>query len=370
MIHITNGEKMNHGKRDKIRVIMHALADQNNYNAQNLNAREIAYRLNPDKFDVTLFYEDKPDPRLVNRENIHLIKLPKNKVLSSFIVLKKYLTQKYDIFFYVRISRTDYIYLKMKKIFNDRRITIHIIENKLPYPGATKRYNKIAKANALNSDYVFSVSKYVAETAEKEYGIKTSVMYVGVDTSLFVPPKEKNHNSKVKILYVGSFQERKRPYLVLEAAKYFPDAEFHLIGNGPLRDRLLFMKKSEKLYNVYIHGEMPQKNLIPYHQNSDIFLFPSIHEGFPKVTIEAASCGLPAIVFDNYKPETVLDGKTGFIVKDFQEMLNKLEILINNPNLRNKMGKNAREYAKNFNWDVIVKKWEKIFLDAVRKNEY
>lgn len=348
----------------KIRIIMHAFADQDNYNAQNLNAKEIAHRLNPDKFDVTLFYKNRPDSRLINRQNIHLIKVTDSRIISSFIILKNLLSQKYDIFFYVRVFFLDYIYFKLRKLFNDRKITIHLIENTLPYP-SNERYNKIAKENALNSNYVFSVSKYVAETAKKEYKIKAPVMYVGVDTNLFTPPKERNFNSKIKVLYVGSFQKRKRPYLVLEAAKHFPDVEFHLIGSGPLKERLFSMKKD--LNNVKISCNLTEKELISCYRNSDIFLFPSIHEGFPKVTIEAASCDLPAIVFDNYKPETVLDGETGFIVKDFQEMLNKLKILINDPDLRHKMGKKAREYAKNFDWNVIVKKWEKIFENIVRE---
>lgn len=350
-------------KRDKIKIIMHALADQDDYNAQNLNAKEIAYRLNPDKFDVTLFYKNKPDTRLTDHENIHLIKIPNHRISAQFVILKNLLSSEYDIFFYVRTFVLDYIYLRFRKIFFDKKITIHTIENALPYP-ANERYNKIAKSNALNSDYVFSVSRYVAETAKKEYGIKTPIMYVGVDTSLFTPSKEKYSDSKIKVLYVGSFQERKRPYLVLEAAKHFPEVEFHLIGSGPLKERLVSIKRTRGLQNVYIHKNMPQRELISYYQNSDVFLFPSIHEGFPKVTLEAASCGLPAIVFDNYKPETVLDGETGFIVKDLQEMLDKLEILINDPELRYKMGMRAREYAKNFDWDVIVRKWEKIFMEV------
>jgi glycosyltransferase involved in cell wall biosynthesis len=362
-MNITGGGKMNQRERDKIRIIIHAFADQEDYNAQNLNAIEISHRLNPNLFDITFFYKNKPDTRLVNRENIQLIKISDCRIVPSFVILKRLLSRKYDIFFYVRTFYLDYLYFTCKKTFLDRKITIHTIENALPYP-ANERYNKIAKWNALNSNYVFSVSNYVAETAEKEYGIKTPVMYVGVDTNLFTPPKEKIFNSKIKILYVGSFQERKKPYLVLEAAKHFPDAVFHLIGSGPLKERLFSMKN--ELNNVKISSNLLTEEFISCYQNSDIFLFPSIHEGFPKVTIEAASCGLPAIVFDSYKPETVLDGETGFIVKDFQEMLDKLKTLINDSNLRYKMGKKAREYAKSFDWDVIVRKWEGIFVEAVR----
>lgn len=48
----------------KIKIIMHAFCDKEDINAQNLNAREIAYRLDPDLFEVTLFYRRHPDERL------------------------------------------------------------------------------------------------------------------------------------------------------------------------------------------------------------------------------------------------------------------------------------------------------------------
>ena len=350
---------------EKIRIIMHAFADVNDVNAQNLNAREIALRLNPDKFDISLFYRIKQDPRLINKKNIEVIKVPNIKAIPFGLILKKLLDKKYDVFFYVRNFYLDYLYFRLKNIVGDKKITIYTVENALPYP-LSKRYNKIAKENVLKSDYVFSVSKYVAETVEREYSIKTPAIYVGVDTNTFVPNEILRNGQKTQILYVGSFQERKRPYLILEAAKQFPDVDFILIGRGPLKEKLYNLKNKYYINNVkIITRTLSTDELIRYYQKSDIFLFPSIHEGFPKVTLEAASCGLPAIVFNNYKPETVLDNKTGFIVKDFQEMLDKLEILIEDPDLRLKMGKNAREYAKNFDWDIIVRKWEKIFIGAV-----
>ena len=356
------------GPKKKIKIIMHAFCDKEDFNAQNLNAREIAYRLNPDIFEATLFYRTQPDERLSGRENIHLVRVPdsKNKLMkfvASFSILKHFLG-KCDIFFYVRTFRLDHLYFQVKKILGDKKITVHTVENVVPY-AASERYNRIAKENALSSDYVYSVSKYVAETVEKNYGIKTPVIHVGVDTEVFKPmvDKKTKNNGKLMVLYVGSFQQRKRPYLVIEAAKYFPNVEFHLIGSGPLKSSLVETKTRLKTPNVYIHDNVPLEKLVSWMQKADIFLFPSIHEGFPKVTIEAAATGLPSIVFKNYKPETVLNGETGYIVGDVDEMMEKLEILIEDVDLRHKMGVRAREYAKKFDWNIIVKKWESEFIN-------
>jgi len=347
------------GFKKKIRIIMHAFCDEDDFNAQNLNAREIAYRLNPAVFDVTLFYKNFPDKRLVGKRNIRLV-----KPIPYYPMVFKYLLGKYDVFFYVRVFRADNIYFRLKKFFHDKKATVHIVENVVPYL-ASEHYNRIAKENALNSDYVYSVSKYVAETVEKSYGIETKIIPVGVDTTLF-KPKNDRKEKQITVLYVGTFQHRKRPHLVIEAAKRFPKVKFHLIGkSGPLAPYL--RSKAKALPNVQIDGAVPLPELVASMQSADVFLFPSIHEGFPKVTIEAAATGLPSIVFSNYKPETVLNGETGYIVRDVDEMMEKLQVLIEDADLRHRMGKRAREFAEKFDWNIIVKKWENEFINILKK---
>ncbi len=357
---------------DKISIIMHAFCDKDDFNAQNLNAREIAYRLDPNLFEVTLFYCTSPDKRLRDKENIHLIKVPNYKEtptkIIAFLSVLKHLLGRYDILFYVRNFLLDRLYFRIRKIFGDKKITIHTIENPVPVPYITPKHYNIIKQNALSSDHVYSVSKYVAETVERNFGIKTPVIHVGVDTQVFKPIKNKEEKGgKLRVLYCGSFQQRKRPYLVIEAAKRFPNVEFHFIGSGPLESSLLEAKKKFKTHNVYFHGRVPFEKLISSMQEADIFLFPSTHEGFPKVTVEAAATGTSCIVFDNYKPETVLNGETGYVVRDIEEMMDKLGILIENADLRHKMGESAREYAKGFDWNIITNQWEKEFTTIVKK---
>ena len=361
---------------NKISITMHAFCDENDFNAQNLNAREIACRLNPNLFEVTLFYcTNRPDGRLRNKENIHLIKVPNykespSKAIAFFSVLR-HLLGRYDIFFYVRNMRLDLYYFKIRKFFRDKKNTVHTIENPLPHLDCSEYYKKLARLTTIQSDYVYSISKYVAETAEKHYGIKTPIIYVGVDTNAFQPSKNKKEDTeKAKVLYVGSFQQRKRPYLVIQAARLFPEVEFHLIGRGPLEYSLLRAKEKFRTDNVYFHKHVPLQRLVSWMQEADVFLFPSIHEGFGKVTIEAAATGLPAIVFNNYKPETVLNGETGFIIRDVDEMMEKLAILIEDADLRRKMGERAREYAKRFDWNIITNQWEKEFLKMVTVKAY
>ena len=157
----------------------------------------------------------------------------------------------------------------------------------MPYP-VDGGYNKRAKEIALNSDYVYSVSKYVAETAEKRYGIKTPVMYVGVDTKVFQPAENKKEEStsKLKVLYVGSFQRRKRAYLVIEAAKRFPDIEFHLIGSGPLESSVLEAKKSLEPATFISTDVFHLKNLFPHCKKPTFFFSLLYMKAFQKLQLK------------------------------------------------------------------------------------
>lgn len=367
--------------QEKIKILTLAFCDENNFNAQNLIAKNISLNLNPDLFDVTLFYTVKPDRRLMAHKNIHLIHIPSvhkmgdpmflslrqpEKVMPLFHILK-HLTKRYDLLYHVR-GLHGWLYLQLRKLVRDKKKTVYYVEGVVPDPFTTSFGNWKWKDTIKRSDYVYANSNFVSETVKKQWGIDAPVIYPGLDTNLFKPKIVENRKkTPLTVLYVGSFQERKRPYLVLEAAKRFPKVEFDLIGSGPLKDLLFHMKKKFGLNNVHIHGHVPLKELVSSMQEADVFLFPSIYEGFPKVTLEAAATGLPVIVFNNYRPESVIDRETGFIVGNVREMMEKLETLIVDDALRRKMGAKAREYAKKFDWNVLVKKWENEFEMIVSK---
>lgn len=348
----------------KIKILFNAYADKHNLNAQNLNAREIIRRLDKNTFESFIFYFDLPDERLNGIENIHLIKL--DKKFFRFQKLKHFLSDDYDVIFYIKNSFLDYSYLHLKKLLKDRKMTINPIENMVPYP-ASKFYNFFAKHNALLSDLIVPISKQVYASVVENYKISPqSVINAGVDLDIFKPINSKIDNEFPKIIYVGSFQKRKRPSVVVEEARVFKNAHFTLIGNGPEENNIKQMVKDYKLDNVTILVSMPQEKLADYYSKSDVFFFPSIHEGFPKVVIEAMACGLPPLVMNSYKPEMIINGVNGFIAESDDEITKYLKILIENVELRKQLSKKAIESAKNYQWDLIVKKWENLINERIK----
>jgi glycosyltransferase involved in cell wall biosynthesis len=149
---------------------------------------------------------------------------------------------------------------------------------------------------------------------------------------------------------------------VIEAAARFPRADFVLVGDGMLRERLQREVDSRGLKNVEFTGAIGQDAVRAQYRRSDIFFFPSQWEGSPKVILEAAACGLPVIARNNYRPETVISEATGFLANSDAELYAALQQLIADPQRRRTMGMAGRRHIAQFDWSPITRRWEEIFL--------
>jgi len=206
---------------------------------------------------------------------------------------------------------------------------------------------------------------------QEETGVKPfASIPVGVDTSFFTPSYRNGHPD-IHVLFVGRLIRRKGLDLVLEAARIFPSVKFSLVGTAYDREDSAFASElrrrtvEEGLSNVRFLGKLLQVEIRDLMQEADILLLPSKIEGIPKVTLEAAATGLPCIVFEDYETPSVINGVTGFQTKTFEEMIDRLRVLIENQNLRREMGACAVEHAKKFDWNLIAKQWERLFLDML-----
>jgi len=355
--------------KNKIKILMHTQPNITSFNAQDLNGREIASRFDENLFEI--YFIDTlgtPIDSKIDKKNIHILSVVTSNSLYRKILRFKYkLLQKYDISFYIRVFKDDSYFLRLLKLFDRNRKTIHMVENRLPYPNSSIEYQHNAKFNALNSTCCVAISKRVAQDIQHEYEINADFLIpVGADTSLFKPNLNKN-NKRLKIISCGTFQKRKQPDLFADIAKQFSSCDFYWVGEGELKNDIKRKKEKESIDNLYLLDNMPHKELSTFMADCDIFLFPSLHEGFPKVLVESMACGLPNIVFNTYEPEATINNKSGFIVSNKEEMIEKLYELINNTQLRKEFSTNAIERAKKFDWNLIVKEWENTIVRILDK---
>lgn len=348
---------------DRVRVLFLPLVDADNLNAQSLNVREITLRLDPERFQVTLWFEREADARLGNVPGVRLKKLPARR--RTFRILKEMLSG-YDVIAYLDYSPASYLFLHLPRSLRGGARSVFHAEApaaQMVNPSLTLRllYNGVFP----RCDFYTGITEFVARDVRNSIGKNvTHILPVGVDTSFFIPPAARN-NSVPVVLFAGTVIERKGPQIVLDAAARFPNASFRIVGSARAGfDEMLRQRTARlQLHNVTIEGSKSQSELLGIMRASDIFMLPSRLEGIPKVTLEAAASGLPCIVFRDYQTPSVVDGVTGFQVTSNEEMMQALGQLIADSGLRKKMGEEARKHVEKFNWDVVTQRWENAYLE-------
>lgn len=173
---------------------------------------------------------------------------------------------------------------------------------------------------------------------------------------------------KYKIIFVGRLSKNhKRPHLILEAFKNlvdtFPDWIVEIWGAIDNKAYYMELKNFIKLHGltekVFLKGttnDVPQ-----VLKDADIFAFPSAYEGFGMALAEGMSVGLPAIGYKSCPAvnELIKDGKNGILCEDGAEAFSMaLKQLMENKDLRIKMGKNAKFDMQQYASEVIWDKWE------------
>ena len=125
-----------------------------------------------------------------------------------------------------------------------------------------------------------------------------------------------------------------------------------IVGDGPERASL-----GASLPNAVFAGHLVREALATAYASSDVFLFPSETETFGNVTLEAMASGLPAVVADATGSNALVeDGVTGFLARprDSGEFLDRVARLIENPELRSRMGSAARTAAERYEWSRVL----------------
>ncbi|HSZ64347.1 MAG TPA: glycosyltransferase family 4 protein [Terriglobales bacterium] len=345
-----------------ITIFTPSFADEANTNAQNLTVKEVVSRLPPERFRVILLGGDAPDPRLLSRENTEI--LPYHRHGNTPRWLLNVLRSRVDIYFFPRLGPLDAMFLFLRRSL---RLPIGLVTY------IVMALNEIAVGPTMSrsireADCVVGNSRFVSQTVKERLGVETETIYDGIDRKLFHPPNQgRTNESKLTVLYAGSFQARKRVDVVICEAANWPSVEFRLAGKGVEDEKLRALVGKLGCRNVTFIGHLSQSMLAEEMRNADVFLFPSVLEGHPQVLGQAASCGLPAVAMDVYRPDYVVNDRTGYLVKSESELSQKLGLLLADQDLRLKMSAASTEHALQFDWDKIARDWENVFVHVAAK---
>lgn len=118
-----------------------------------------------------------------------------------------------------------------------------------------------------------------------------------------------------------------------------------IAGDGKERGRLERLARDEVRAHTHFVGRIPRRELYRYYSAADLFFFPGIREALGMVYLEAQSCGLPVVAFENAGvPEAVQKDRTGLLtpLEDERALVDAVDRLLSDASLRRQMGEHAR----------------------------
>ena len=246
---------------------------------------------------------------------------------------------------------------------------IHTVHNV-----AKKENTRIArKVNTLfykfNGVIPVALSKLVQETISDEYKINKNripIIFNGIDLSRCIAKQNYDTSDKFVFLHIGRFADAKNHIgLVLAFKKVcdrYPKCQLNLVGDGPLKDDIENKVKEYELDNNITFMGL-KDNVYGLLTNSDAFILPSNYEGMPMTLIEAMGTGLPIIATKvGGIPDMLSDGVDSILVENKTDAIADAMItVIENGNLRKKIGANALIRSKTFSSSMMCEKYMQLY---------
>lgn len=195
---------------------------------------------------------------------------------------------------------------------------------------------------------------------------RVHVSYPGIDPEVFVPSGPEA--PEPTLVYVGRLRRYKGVDIVIRAVERLMkdgvSIKFLIVGQGDDAERLRKVALDLELGNrVSFRGFVSEEEKVRLLRSAWVNVYPSPKEGWGITNIEAAACGTPSVASDSPGlRESVLDGGTGFLVThgDVDAWAGALRRLIEDGDVRKRMGSAAVEHARRFRWEATAGEIEDI----------
>lgn len=213
---------------------------------------------------------------------------------------------------------------------------------------------------------------------------KAEIISNGVDLKFFTPKinpsafvKRYNLKNKKVVLYVGRLMKEKNIETLIRSfsitSKKVKESVLVIVGDGFLKKELMGLANSLGISGkVIFTGNIEEKYVNMPFSAADLFVLPSLVELQGLAVLEAMASGKPILVAkskDSAATELVVKGKNGYTFdpRDEHDLSSKMIELLENKNLRLKMGKRSLLYAKNHDINKSVDKIETLYKKLIKK---
>jgi len=229
-----------------------------------------------------------------------------------------------------------------------------------------------------SSSHIIAISEDIKRRAREDLHCRKDieVIHYGLDAPRF---EEKSRaelgipEEPVVLIAIGRLIKRKALDNLLMALSRLELREVRLliIGEGPEEGHLRDLSERLGLSSrVEFLGPIWGERKFQYLAASDIFVLPSVHEGFGLVFLEAMHCGLPVIASSTGgQTDFLKDGETGFLVpvEDVDTLADRILRLTEDTALRERISRFNQEYVKRFQISGVAERYEALFLQVIQR---
>ncbi|MCK5548529.1 MAG: glycosyltransferase [Thermoplasmata archaeon] len=316
-------------------------------------------------------------------ENVKVHFLQERKGLLSFI-LRAYKTRKLVKMIRPDIVHAHYVfgYGFFAAFSGFHPLVISALGSDILIDAKGSTFKRIVSRYALRrADAVTTTSRFIAGNVRSVHDASIHIVPYGVDLNLFFPKRKKRVMGAQVIGFVKALERVYGcKYLIgalPDILEKHPDLKVYIIGDGSHMDDLKGLVRNLDLdTTVQFKGMVPHEDIPRYLDEMDVFVMPSLSEGFGVSALEAQAMGVPVVATNvGGIPEVVEDGVSGILVepRSHREIAEAVVKLLNDEKLRIRMGEKGRESVqKKYDWSENTKDMGKLYKtlcdDISRKN--
>ncbi len=222
------------------------------------------------------------------------------------------------------------------------------------------------------ADRIVVNSEFMRDSVATWYGLdrkKVVVIPNGVDLKMYT-----DNNKTImlegdpSVLYIGHLSRLKGIDILFQAVanlrSEFPNIKLHLVGKGNDRFCLRLAKKIGIEKHVIFHGWFQHSMTPEYYKSADVCIFPSRHEGFGIVVLEAMASGIPVIASDIPSFREIISNRVnGLLFKSEDANALSMEViaLYRDSRLKEELTRNAYEKVTSYSWEKIAEKYISLY---------
>ncbi|WP_025742485.1 glycosyltransferase family 4 protein [Aquimarina pacifica] len=265
-------------------------------------------------------------------------------------------------------------------------VTIHDLIT-LDYPDLCKNqsvvyFNLLMRSTLKKAKKIITVSNTVKLDIIRHFGVneeKIKVIHLGIDP-IFKKTENSDIASKYKlpekyILFVGTIEGKKNLTRLLQAYKKLlqQDKITHklvIVGKLGWKYKSMYqvIKEFDLEQQILFTGYVPKEDLPVLYSFADVFVFPSIYEGFGIPPLEAMACEVPVLVSrEGASPEICGSACIKVDPYNIDDIANGIEILIHDEELRKKNIALSKEWVKQYSWEKTAKETIKVYEEVFNK---